>query len=272
MYRNKLTPEEALREIKLRMNYDSKKTLNENLMMLNEVDISGDIRDLKDEINSFNSDEDAIIKILQNYKTKADFDKLAAAYKEKYGADIGRAIYTAIDNYNDKDTQPKLQDWAKSIGITLQSVPTGDRSGTFMWNLTTGGTSAPAAAPAATTSAAKSAAAPAKDKTNTGNTAGTVNNVQAPADLDVKKFQDWLDSTKGAWAFSRRRNAYYKVEGKPENGYGKFGPSTQKMWNDAEVKKEYQKFLGTGNKTEVDTEAGQESVMGMSADEILKQY
>lgn len=57
----------------------------------------------------------------------------------------------------------------------------------------------------------------------------------------VKKFQDWLDKTKGEWAFSKTYNKNYKVNQNPKLGYGVFGPNTNKMWNDQTVKDEYMK-------------------------------
>ena len=53
MYKVKLSPEEALETIKLRMKYDSSKTLTENVSIIKEqVDIGGDIRDIKDELDA----------------------------------------------------------------------------------------------------------------------------------------------------------------------------------------------------------------------------
>lgn len=266
MYRNKFTPEQALREIKLRMKYDSKKTLNENLESLNEVDISGDIRDLKDEISSFNSDEASIIKILQNYKSKNDFDKLAKAYKEKYGTDIGVAIYSVI-NSNDPTESQQLKDWAKTIGIDAKAVPTNDKRGTFQWTLTSG-VSAPS-----TAEVDKDKDVVTKDNQIVKKD-GTVTNPTAPADLDVKKFQDWLDNNKGEWAWSQKQQKNYKVEQNPNRGYGRFGPSTQKMWNDPKVKEEYLKSLQGADKNnqQQSWESGNVRAYGMTPDEYISTY
>lgn len=52
----------------------------------------------------------------------------------------------------------------------------------------------------------------------------------------VKKFQDWLDTNKKGWATGYPGGVLNKA-----GGYGKFGPRTQKQWNDETVKAEYMK-------------------------------
>ena len=132
MVKPKYSPEEALKRVKLMMKYDSSKTLNENRTIVEQADISGDIRDLKDEISSFNSDESEIIKIIQKYKSKADFDKLAKAYQEKYNVDFGTSVYQAI-NSNDPTESKQLQDHLATLGITATAQSTNDGRGTFKW-------------------------------------------------------------------------------------------------------------------------------------------
>jgi hypothetical protein len=95
MVQPKYSPEEALQRVKLMMGYDLKKTLkenvketgailNENKLFFEQVDIGNDVRDIKDELDNFNTDEPEIIKIIQKYTTAADFNKLVDAYKQKY--------------------------------------------------------------------------------------------------------------------------------------------------------------------------------------------
>ena len=69
----------------------------------------------------------------------------------------------------------------------------------------------------------------------------------------IQKFQDWLDSTKGKWAWSKKYQRNYKVEGKKERGYGKFGPNTTKFWNNSDIRKEYQQFLDGQSATPTST-------------------
>lgn len=133
MIQPKYSPEEALQRVKLMMKYDTSKTLNENIIISEQIDISSDIRDIKDEISSFNSDEGEIIKIIQKYNSAADFNKLIDAWKEKYSTDFGGALYSAI-NSNDPTESKQLQDHLKSFGITATAKSTGDKRGTFMWD------------------------------------------------------------------------------------------------------------------------------------------
>lgn len=225
MYKQSKSPEEILREIKLRMVYDSNKTLNENVQILEQVNVSGDIRDLRDELKAtFNTDEEAVIKILEKYKSKEDFNKLVNAYQEKYNLNLGRDIYLAI-NLGDKEKND-LIDWAKSIGLKAE-VKMDPKTRLDIWQFTDS-----------------------ERKTEPSKTTEKKQISTIPSDLkDVKKFQDWLDQRYGEWAWSPRFGKKYKVESNPLRGYGKYGPSTSKMWNDPEVKNEYLKSLTVKDET-----------------------
>ena len=217
MVQPKYSPEESLQRVKLMMGYDMKKTLKENReVILEQIDLSGDIRDIEDEISAFNSDEDAIIKIIQKYKTKADFDALAKAYQDKYKKDFGTAVYEAI-NTNDPTESKQLQDHLASIGIIAKGESTGDGRGTFKWSFTS---TQPTVQP--TTTPAVSDASKTKTKTKTA--------TPIPTELKdtegVKKFQDWLDTNKANWAAGYPNGILNKA-----GGYGKFGPRTSKAWN-----------------------------------------
>ncbi len=62
----KLSPEEALETIKLRMNYDSSKTLNENIVTIQEQDATADAKKVRNELNAtVSTDERAIVDILK---------------------------------------------------------------------------------------------------------------------------------------------------------------------------------------------------------------
>jgi hypothetical protein len=238
MVQPKYSPEEALQRVKLMMGYDMKKTLKENREVIFEQnDISKDVKDLGDEISSFNSNEPLIVRIIQNYKTKADFYALAKAYQDKYQKDFGTAVYEAI-NTNDPTESKQLQDHLASIGITAKTEPTGDGQGTFKWSFTTGNK-------VPSTQDGKQQQAPA-----------------IPTELKdvegVKKFQDWLDKNKAGWATG------FLPDGKLNQGagWGRFGPRTTKAW--ASYGPEYLKGGSTptvttsvpeisGKKTVVDT-------------------
>ena len=221
MYKRKLSADEALETIKLRMKYDSSKTLTENELFLEQVDISGDIRDIKDELGAaLNTDETLIMNIITKYNTVADFNKLVAAWKEKYKTDFGKDIYTAI-NTNDPKESKQLKDHLAKLGITATGVSSGDGRGTFMWSFEGGDTKVPDTA------------------TKTDTAAKTVVANTAPAELkDVKAFQTWLDKNKPGW-----HDKYNTLGTDPAKGYGKFGPRTSKAWST--YKDEYLKGTNT---------------------------
>ena len=98
----------------------------------------------------------------------------------------------------------------------------------------------------------------------------TVTNPSAPAGLDVKKFQDWLDKNKAGWATGYKDGILN--QGQNGGGYGRFGPRTQKQWNNQDVRKEYENYLkgGTTTKTTNDFAKESESVFGLTPDEFLQ--
>lgn len=220
MIQPKYSPEEALQRVKLMMKYDSSKTLNENKLFIEQADISVDIRDINAEVSAFNADEDEIIKIIQKYKTADEFNKLAAAWKDKYGTDFGTAIYSAI-NTNDPTESQQLKDHLASIGITATSQSTGDRRGTFMWAFSSGN------APKTDT----------KTDTKERQKKDTPN-VTIPSELNnsegVKVFQDWLDVNYAGWA-----TGYSDGKLQKRGGYGMFGPRTSKAWNNQTIRNSF---------------------------------
>lgn len=55
-----------------------------------------------------------------------------------------------------------------------------------------------------------------------------INENTAPAQpADVKAFQTWLDKNKPGWLAGK---SYKTLDQKPERGFGKYGPLTQKAW------------------------------------------
>lgn len=58
----------------------------------------------------------------------------------------------------------------------------------------------------------------------------------------VQAFQNWLDDNyPNYW-----NKKYPKLESKPERGWGKYGPSTDKAWNTLDIKNKYLGELGRG--------------------------
>jgi hypothetical protein len=91
MKQPKYSPQEALERIKLMMNYNSSKTLNENKKIIFEQSNTGnpDIDTIVDELASFNTDEGKIVNILKKYDTQPKFTKFLSDYKSKSGKDLG---------------------------------------------------------------------------------------------------------------------------------------------------------------------------------------
>lgn len=247
MVQPKYTPDEALQRVKLMMGYDMKKTLKENReVIFEQIDLSGDIRDIEDEISAFNSDEDAIIKIIQKYKTKADFDALAKAYQDKYKKDFGTAVYEAI-NTNDPTESKQLQDHLASIGIIAKGESTGDGRGTFKWSFT------PTQPTGQPTSTQKTPSGYDLSQTKTKTTTPTPIPTELKDVEGVKKFQDWLDTNKANWATGYPNGILNKA-----GGYGKFGPRTSKAW--ASYGQEYLKGGSTPTVTKAVVTPGEQGV------------
>ena len=223
MYKRKLSADEALETIKLRMKYDSSKTLTENELFLEQVDISGDIKDIKDELGAaFNTDEQSIVNIFKKYKNKSDFNKLLSSYKEKYGKDLGDAMGIPFGQYSDKKEWADLKNHLATLGVELGSETFNggnDQRVTFKV-----GTATPTVTPT-----------PAPVETDT----TTKTTTTLPTELkDVKDFQDWLDKNHPGW-----HDKYNTLGGIVNKGYGRFGPRTTKAW--ATYKDEYLKKTPT---------------------------
>jgi len=93
MYKVKLSPEEALETIKLRMKYDSSKTLNENVNLIQEQDLEKDVETVKNELGAmFNTDEQEVVDILKKYNTSGKFNQFLSKFKEITKKDLGAAF------------------------------------------------------------------------------------------------------------------------------------------------------------------------------------
>ena len=237
MYKVKLSPEEALETIKLRMKYDSSKTLTENVGIIKEqVDIGGDIKDIKDELDAaFNTDEESIVNIFKKYKNKSDFNKLLSSYKEKYGKDLGDAMGIPFSQYSDQKEWADLKNHLATLGVELGSE-------TF-----NGGNDVRATFKGVDTKV-EDTATKTDTTTKTDTATKTVVGNTVPAELkDVKAFQTWLDKNKPGW-----HDKYNTLGTDPAKGYGKFGPRTSKAWST--YKDEYLK--GTNTPTVTPTPTG----------------
>jgi hypothetical protein len=223
MYKRKLSAEEALETIKLRMNYDSSKTLNENIVVLKEQDITKDVETVKNELGAmFNTDEQEVVDILKKYNTSGKFNQFLSKFKEITKKDLGAAFGNSFAPASDKTEWKELTDHLKSIGISLKH-----QVGKAGENITTiGGGGTP---------------------TEGGGGGGTTQTTMPSELKDVKAFQTWLDKNKPGW-----HDKYNTLGTDPAKGYGKFGPRTSKAW--ATYKDEYLK--GGNTPTVTPTPAG----------------
>jgi hypothetical protein len=223
MYKRKLSADEALETIKLRMNYDSSKTLNENIVVLKEQDITKDVETVKNELGAmFNTDEQEVVDILKKYNTSGKFNQFLSKFKEITKKDLGAAFGNSFAPASDKTEWKELTDHLKSIGISLKH-----QVGKAGENITTiGGGGTP---------------------TEGGGGGGTTQTTMPSELKDVKAFQTWLDKNKPGW-----HDKYNTLGTDPAKGYGKFGPRTSKAW--ATYKDEYLK--GGNTPTVTPTPAG----------------
>ena len=220
MYKVKLSPEEALETIKLRMKYDSSKTLNENIGIVKEQksdeefneDVIGSYE--RKELNKIAQDTvnaqspvkwyDVFVKWNGSGKSKVRDDQF---WRYEESGDIwnfkknGGFIYAKANGKSHKGT------WVVNGTDFKITTEDGDEydSKTDKWKNNTS---------TATTS--------------TGSTStGAASTASIPAELkDVKSFQDWLDKTHPGW-----HDKYNTLGGIVSKGYGKFGPRTSKAWS-----------------------------------------
>jgi hypothetical protein len=216
MYKVKLSPEEALETIKLRMKYDSSKTLTENVDVVNEQGLAGNASSGQASGGqtygrTYNYDTgtkwyDVFVKWNGSGKSKVRDDQF---WRYEKSGDIwnfkknGGFIYATANGKSYKGT------WVVNGTDFKITTEDGDEydSKTNKW------------------------------KTNT--STATTSTASIPAELkDVKAFQDWLDKTHPGW-----HDKYNTLGGIVSKGYGKFGPRTTKAW--ATYKDEYLKKTPT---------------------------
>ena len=121
MYKVKLSPEEVLETIKLRMKYDSSKTLNENVNLIQEQDLEKDVDTVNQELGSlFRTDEQEVVDILKKYDTTDKFNQFLNKFKEITKTDLGTAFGNSFAPSSDVSEWNQLTDHLKSIGISLK--------------------------------------------------------------------------------------------------------------------------------------------------------
>lgn len=244
MYHRKLNAEESLQEILLRMKYDSKKTLSENAGISEQNRGTGAYALAPQDISPItNQSSQPFLVDCSKVSGVPAVTVSITPEQQKLFADAsglnpnapGNQIFFCDATKMNKKIAELATDKAKKVSSQIQKI--------------VGGTA----------------------NTNSQNSpAASSSNPTPPSDLkDVKNFQDWLDKNKGEWAWSPRQQKNYKVEQNPKRGYGRFGPSTQKMWNDPKVKEEYLKSLQGEDKTPISSFEQGEEVFGSTYDDFI---
>jgi hypothetical protein len=236
MYKVKLSPEEALETIKLRMKYDSSKTLTENVGVVDEQGLAGNpmtgqASGGQTYGRTYNYDTsgpkwyDIFVKWNGSTKSKVRddqfwrYDSDGTIWNFKKNGDF---IYQYPSN---KGVKGKWVVNGTNFKITMDDGDEYDsKANKWKSNTSTGAASTGAASTAATSTSS------------------------IPAELkDVKAFQTWLDKNKPGW-----HDKYNTLGTDPDKGYGKFGPRTSKAWST--YKDEYLK--GTNTPTVTPTPTG----------------
>ena len=75
-------------------------------------------------------------------------------------------------------------------------------------------------------------------------TAGNSSDYKLDTPGKIQDFQTWMDNNHGKWAYSKKYNKNYSVDGKPNKGYGNMGPNTNKYWNTDSYRNDYLKEKG----------------------------
>lgn len=247
MYKNKLTPEEALEAIKLRMKYDAKLTLDENKSFVSEQALTNN----------------------QLLAMNSGFGPVTAQYADQLAQQGKLTPSTQVPKINQGTPKPPTSKQAnpttqKNIITNNQSLAMklgfGPVSKEYADQLAQSGklgkitqsaslnTGMPFPPIAQSPNTPKSSTTPAKPTTSTAPVKPPKTTVPyIPKGLNdtkgVQEFQKWLDSTQGDWAWSPKLQKKYKVEGNPKRGFGKFGPSTEKFWNNPDIRKQFMDFV-----------------------------
>jgi|694.fasta_scaffold22748_9 hypothetical protein len=237
MYKVKLSPEEALETIKLRMKYDSSKTLTENVDIVNEQGLAGNpMTGQASGGQTYGGTSNTSGTKWYDVIEKWVKDKSAT---KKFKSRDDQFWYYAKDGtiwnfkkdgkfiYSDTKNDPINGKWVVNGTDIKISTDDGDEydSKTDKWK----GAANTSNSNNSSTGAASTGAA----------STGAASTASIPAELkDVKGFQDWLDKTHPGW-----HDKYNTLGGIVSKGYGKFGPRTTKAW--ATYKDEYLKKTPT---------------------------
>jgi hypothetical protein len=243
MYKKKLTPEESLQAIKMRMNYDLKKTLNENGGIIieqgspcpNSISYS-ELRRIGEEAGSIVKKMDASFVRMGYGEERANelYDIVKGLVGKNVYDDISGECINAIDQFKKSFKQTGSRGWFQG-GFDIESKLNEFKKGYYsdepevirfinailsVLSKKTNVQPAPKSAP---------------ETNKKENNAGTKKSVgiKPPSELatveGIKVFQDWLDKNHPGWASGYKDGIINK--GKNGGGYGTFGPRTSKAWS-----------------------------------------
>jgi hypothetical protein len=222
MYKVKLSPEEALETIKLRMKYDSSKTLNENIGIVKEQKSDEEFNE--DVIGSYERKE--LNKIAQDTVNAQSPVKWYDVFVKWNGSGKSKVRDDQFWRYEESGD---IWNFKKNGGFIYAKANGKSHKGTWVVN----GTDFKITTEDGDEYDSKTN----KWKNNT--STATTSTASIPAELkDVKAFQTWLDTNKPGW-----HDKYNTLGGIVSKGYGKFGPRTTKAW--ATYKDEYLKGTNT---------------------------
>lgn len=215
------------------MNYDSKKTLSENVEVIEEQNradgawigtkvlspeskvnpIEKDAISMKGQLEHSNTNESEVVRIIKKYKNSSDFVNFIKEYNKIGNEKFNIALRKAINSSRDANELKEIQDHLKKININATEEIDKNGAAIIKFQYITK-----------------------NPKTTPDETKPQITPPQIPSELKdsegVKKFQDWLDQNKKGWATGYPEGVLNK-----QKGYGRFGPRTQKAWN--QYKDEY---------------------------------
>jgi len=227
MYKVKLSPEEALETIKLRMKYDSSKTLTENVGVVDEQGLAGNPMTGQ----ASGGQTYGVTSNTSGPKWYVVIEEWAKKHGNKFKARDDQFWY-----YADKDI------WNfKKDGNFIYSFESGKtEKGKWVVNGTEfKATTEDGAGAEYDSKTNKWKYNTSTGSTSTGSTSTATTSTSLPAGLtDVKGFQDWLDKNHPGW-----HDKYNTLNKSTPKGYGKFGPRTSKAWST--YKDEYLKGTNT---------------------------
>jgi hypothetical protein len=278
MYKKKISPQEALQDILLRMKYDSSKTLNENKLVFEQWDRNSEefkiARSFWGSVSGMQTDEPGLEKAVASIKSADQFNKVNQQIAKFNGdQDFVEWINDDLER-DDAKTVKFVIDHLKKIGVNATAEF--NAGGKFIegsFKITTtpiinqqnskkqDGTKQPEKQDG-TKQPEK------KDGSKTNNKKTVQQKRSIPPELKniengVRKFQDWLDQNHKNWARDYKDGIIN--QGKNGGGYGTYGPRTQKMWLTKGVADEFLKFITKGSVTSKETPnvvTKQDSVVG----------